>query len=141
MANMVIPNGGKLLALDRWIDPAGTGGENWIIRLYSNNYTPVDGSTLGDFTEATFTGYAAVTLVAGTFPASSIVSNEAVTTYPTAPTFTCTGGGGQTVYGWYAEGATTGTVLAAQKFDASRALVSGASEKIDPFPIKFKSFA
>lgn len=138
---MVIPNEGKQLALDRWLDPDNSPGENWVIRLYSNNYTPVDGSTVANFTEAAFTGYAAVSLNPATFPTSSISANVAVSTYPTAPTFTCTGGGGQTVYGWYAEGATSGKVLAAQKFDAARVIVSGSNEKLDPFTISFKTFA
>ena len=140
MANMVIPNEGKVLALDRWLDPDNTPGEDWVIRLFSNNYTPVAGSTLADFTEASFTGYAAVTLDPADFATATITSDVAYSTNSVTPTFTCTGGGGQTVYGWYAEGSTSGKVLAAQKFDAARVIVAGSGEAISTFKIAFQTF-
>lgn len=33
----------------------------WKVRLFSNDYTPVDGSVISDFTESTFVGYSAPT--------------------------------------------------------------------------------
>lgn len=38
------------------------GGTDLVLHLFMNNYTPVDGSILANFTEATFSGYAAITL-------------------------------------------------------------------------------
>ncbi|MCE5292097.1 MAG: hypothetical protein LLG14_23040 [Nocardiaceae bacterium] len=138
--NMVIPNEGKTLALDRWLDPDGNPGEDWIVRLYSNNYTPVDSSTLASFTEATFTGYSAVLVEMNDWGAASITTNVAYSTSSVTPSYTCTGGGGQTVYGWYAEGATSGKVLAAQRFDTARSMTPGSVEELDPFRVAFKTF-
>lgn len=137
--NMVIPNEGKILALDRWLDPDSSTGEDWVIRLYSNNYTPIPASTLASFTEATFTGYSAVTLDPADFATATITSDVAYSTNSVTPTYTCTGGGGQTIYGWYAEGATSGKVLAAQKFDTARVFTPGSTEAINPFKIAFQT--
>lgn len=65
--------------------------------------TSVDHTTaLGSITEATFPGYARITLSAGNWPAASVSSHVAGSTYSTALTWTCTGGGAaQQVYGIY----------------------------------------
>lgn len=137
--NMVIPNEGKT----KWLDAAVllSGGSDTVfnVKLYQNNYTPVDGSTAADFTEATFTGYTAVALTRSTFGAAAITSNVAYSTYPTPPAFNCTGGSSQTIYGWYMVGATSGKVYAAQKFDTARTLSPGASETLDPFKIALET--
>lgn len=42
-------------------------GSNLTLALYKNDYTPVAGSQLANFTVATFTGYAAKTLTGGSW--------------------------------------------------------------------------
>ena len=141
MANMVIPNEGKIL-WEYWaLCSPGTDLEEFVIDLYQNNYTPVDGSSAGNFTVATFPGYAQVALLRANFSAPSITANVAYTQYSSAPDFSCTGGGGQLVYGWYMRGATSGKVLAAQAFAIARNMTPGASESINPLQFALKSFA
>jgi hypothetical protein len=139
--NMVMTNDGKKRGLDLFFGRAADYTENFTVELYQNNYTPVDGSVTADFTAATFTGYSAVTITNGGFAAATIVSSEGNATYTPAPSFTCTGGSSQTVYGWFLRGATSGKTYFAQKFTAARVMVAGAVEALDPFTFKDKSFA
>lgn len=84
------------------------------LRLYSNNLTPTNAQVIGDFTEATFTGYAAVTLSGWT--AASVAAHVASST-ANPVTFTLTAGT-QSIYGWYITNA-AGTVLYAAGRDAA----------------------
>lgn len=137
---MVIPDEGKNLWLDRALGRVGA-DTSWRIRLYQNNYTPVDGSTLASFTESTFTGYSQVTVTEGAFGAAVVTANVAEANTSSPPTYTCTGGSAQNAYGWYMVGVTTGKVYAAQKFDNVRSMAPGAVEELDPFQFSLKTFA
>lgn len=137
--NMVIPNEGKQLWLEWALPGDGTSFEDFEINLFSNDYTPVDGSTDSDFTAATFGGYAQVDAERADFGAPSISSNVAYSLLSFVPTFTQTSGSPQTVYGWWMRGATSGIVLAAQRFDTARVMAIGATETLDPFRIGLKS--
>ena len=118
------PNTGKLDLLDKMLKKALSTDESYILKLYSNNYTPDDSSVPGSFTEATFTNYAAVTLTRALWNASVIVSNKAQTSYGSAPqSWTC-GASGNTIYGYYVVGATSGSVLWAELFATSRVLAN-----------------
>lgn len=141
MANMVIPNEGKLKWLDWAVRDTGPGLEGLSIDLYTNDYTPVDGSSSANFTLATFTGYAQELLARTDFGAPSIVADVAEIVSAVVPTFTCTGGASQTCYGWVAHSTTSGKVMAAQRFDAARVMSAGSVELLDPFKIKLKTFA
>ena len=69
------------------------------LKLYKNNYTPVDASLLANFTEADFSGYAAASPVMG-IPVE--VANKAVMQDTSSRTFTHNGGGtSNTVYGYF----------------------------------------
>lgn len=140
MPLMVIPNEGKLLWLDQALSLNGAGGENFLLALYQNNYTPVDASTIGSFTQATFPGYADVPLTRASFGTSALVGNIAYSTYPSVPTYTCSGGGGQIVYGWVMYGASSNKVYAAGLLSASRNMVTGAVLTLNPFRIGQETF-
>lgn len=141
MANMVIPNEGKIKLLD-WAMCVNSGGvEDFSLFLYTNNYTPVDTSTLADFTAATFTGGAAISITRASLPTPTISSNIAITTRATSPSWTNTGGTTETAYGWVLKSATSGKVIAAQKFDTARTMSPGATETLDPFQFSLKTFA
>lgn len=136
---MVVPNEGKLKMLDE-IFRLTTSRESFVLDLFSNNETVDDASTGADFTIATFTGYAQVAIARGDFSAATIVSNEGTITKTAAPSFTCTAGSPQTVFGWILRGATSGIVYAGQNFDVSRSMAPGSTESIDPFTFKDKTY-
>lgn len=72
------------------------------VRLYTNNYTPVFGSVIGNFTEAAFPGYAAINV--NDWMVGADVSSLRVQLISAAvKTFTYSGGGSPpyTVYGYY----------------------------------------
>ena len=126
------PNQGELELLDKMLkDPLVT-DENYILRLYQNNYTPDDSSVVGSFTEASFTNYAAVTMTRAGWNASVTVSNKAESSYGSAPlSWTC-GASGNTVYGYYVSGATSSVVLWAEKFATSRVLANADVLQLTP---------
>lgn len=138
--NMVIPNAGKQKWLAWALADDGTTLEEFTVELYQNDYTPVDGSLLANFTPADFTGYAAVFLARSGFSAPVIVANVAESTHVTVPEYECTGGSPQTVYGWVMYGSTSNVAVAAQRFDSPRVMASGSVERLDPFKLKLKSF-
>src|SRR5436189_2973693 len=69
------------------------------LHLFVNNITPTTSNVIGDFTEASFTGYAAASIV--TWAAPSVAAHIASMS-PASVTFTRTATGTvQTVYGYY----------------------------------------
>ena len=138
--NMVIPDEGKVLWIESVFSTAGA-GEAFHVDLFSSNTTVGDSSTGADFTIATFTGYAQVSIARADFDPATITSHVAELTDPTYPTFTCSGGSPQTVYGWIMRGATSGKIYAGQNFDSPRVMAAGATEQLNPFTISFKTFA
>ena len=138
MSNMVIVNAGKQLLLNNALTNSGT-VEDFIVGLYQNNHVPTDTDTLAAYTDATFTGYTTFNVPRSTFSAATIVSNVAVTTSSLSPSFTCTGGAAQTVYGFYMKGATSGTLYLAQYFPTARVMSTGSTETLTPFAIDLES--
>jgi hypothetical protein len=132
---LLIPDEGETRLLTEILDGA-TVRENWTLKLYQNNYTPVASSSAANFTEATFTGYAAKTLTrtitASTWQAVAEgapsgawnpQANVGKSTYgSSAQVFSITGGTAQTIYGYFVVGATSGKVLFAEIFAAPRTL-------------------
>lgn len=103
------------------------------IRLFKNNLTPGTGTVIGDFTEADFTGYAAISLSG--FPASSIVSHAASST-GSQVTFTVGSSPTTTnnIYGWYVTNS-AGTKLYGCQRDANAPIamaVAGAIYQVTP---------
>ena len=121
---LVTSNLGELELLDKMLKDALSTNENYLLRLYQNNYTPDDASAPGSFTEATFTNYVAMTLTRALWNAAVVVSLKAETSYGTTPlSWTC-GASGNTVYGYYVTGATSSILLWAELFATSRVLAN-----------------
>lgn len=139
--NMVIPDEGKLLWLYWALVSDGSDFEDFVLDLFSNDYDPDDDSSVADFDVATFTGYAQVAIARSSFGAPALVGHVAYATRGAVPTFNCTGGTLQTVYGWFLRGADSDTVLAAARFNTPRDMIPGAMEAIDPAKVGLKTFA
>ena len=98
------------------------------LRLFTNNYTPVEASVLASFTEAVAAGYAAITLTGASW---TIASAAGVTTAEYAEqTFTLTAA--STDYGYYITNNAGTQVLWAERFtDAPHTIPSGGgTEKV-----------
>jgi hypothetical protein len=137
--DMVIPDEGKIKLLNWAMCSDGTDYEDFVLELYSNNYTPDDDSEFTSFDSATFPGYASITLPRNQFGAPAIAAHIAYTQTLQVPAYTCTGGGGQLVYGWFLYGADSFKVIAAQRFDNARNMTNGAKESLDPYKIGLKT--
>lgn len=95
-----------------------TGGNNLTLKLFCNDYTPVDTSVAGSFTEATGGGYASKTLTNGSWTVT--VGNDPSDTVYAEQTFTFTGAltTNPTVYGYFVVDA-DGTLVWAERFGTS----------------------
>ena len=100
-------------------------GENWTLKLFSNNITPAEGDTAATYTEATFTGYSAVTLtrsISGTTwstptgTGSILESGCAKSQYNPSTPIQWTATSTQNIYGYYYVGATSGKLIMAELF-------------------------
>jgi hypothetical protein len=137
MANMVFTSDGllKVLANALW-DVTHIYEEDWWIELFKSNTTVAYASVLADFTLADFTGYSHYSWTRGSFIGVGVTSGDRVVTQGTTfPTFTCSGGSPQTVYGWLAVGKTSGEVWFGQNFASPRVMTSGAVETLNPFNV------
>lgn len=107
------------------------GGKNLTIKLYTNNYTPLDTSVVGNFTEASGGGYASKTLTNGSWTIGSAALRQG--SYAKQVwTFTGALSGNPTVYGYYVIDA-DGVLVYAQKLSAFYTpIVNGATLGITP---------
>lgn len=94
------------------------GGKNLTLKLYTNNYTPLDTSVAGDYTEASGGGYAAKTLTNGSWTVT--VGNDPSDAVYAEQTWTFTGAlaGTATVYGYFVIDS-DGVLVLGEKFDYS----------------------
>lgn len=130
---LVTPNQGELELLDKMLRDALVTNEDYVLKLYKNDYTPDDSSVEASFVEADFTNYVAVTLTRANWnPAVTNANGKAETSYGTSPiSWTC-GATGNTIYGYYVIGATSGVVLWAERFSVPRVMSNGNVLNLTP---------
>lgn len=101
------------------------------LRLYRNNYTPLETSVAGDFTEANFSGYVAQALP--NFPAANYVGPQAETVLP-AQNFIHSGGGvDNDIYGYYVTDAGGDLLFAERNPLGPFSIVPGTSYVVVPY--------
>jgi len=108
---LVAPNQGEQIALEALVGK--TAGQNLKLILFKNDYTPVEGTTEANLTEADFTGYAAITLTAASW---SYVAGDPGTLSYAAQTFVSTAAQSQNVYGYGLVQVTSGKLVWAERF-------------------------
>ena len=107
-----------------------TAAQNLVLKLYKNNITPADTDTAGTYTEATFGGYAAITLTGASWGTASAESIA----YGSQQTFTCNAVATDDIYGYYVIQTTSGILIWSER-DASAPFAirnSGDAVKITP---------
>ena len=135
---IVIPNGpsqGETEILDKILKYSN---EDFVLKLFQNNITPSLTTILANLTEATFTNYVSKTLTRANWGAATKVSgvspcvnSEASSTYNTEQLWTC-GTTGNTIYGYYVVGLTSGRLLWLEKFSSPRPLNDGDIIRLTP---------
>ena len=124
---LLVPDVGEVLLLSYSLNKISPGNDVKL-KLFKNDYTPVEGSEIADFTEADTAGYAAISLAKADW---TIATATGVTTAEQPQkTFTLTGAG--THYGYYiTDTAGTGLLWAERFSDAPHTIPSGGgTEKI-----------
>ncbi len=111
---LVIPNIGETMVLDNALKTASP--EALIMKLYSNNYDPLNSSVAGSFTECSGGGYASKALTRAGWGAA-VGGSPSSSTYGTGQVFSWTGA--CTVVGYFLVGATSGTLYWAERLYAS----------------------
>lgn len=124
---------GEIQLLQKMLKVALSTDESYILKLYRVDFTPISTTAKVSFTEANFTGYAARTLTRATWSgAITNASSAGEASYGTTPqSWTC-GTTGNTIYGYWVEGATSTKVLWAERFTTSRVLANGDILNITP---------
>lgn len=109
---LVVPEVGEALMLTAIVSYKAL-----TLKLYSNNYTPVDGSVAGDFTEVAGGGYADIDLSAASWTIGGGAPGVAV--YNSFQNFQFTGATNApgTVYGYYLINS-DGVLIWAERFPA-----------------------
>jgi hypothetical protein len=111
---LLAPAAGEMMLLDNALKTASP--EALTLKLYSNNYDAVNGSTAANFTEATIAGYSAKALTRAGWNAA-VSGNPSSSTYGTPQTFNFTGTGA--IVGYYIVGTTSTTIYWAERLYAT----------------------
>ena len=121
---LLVPNEGevKILSVALGKDAA----EALSLRLFTNDYTPVETSVTSSFTEATGNGYAAITVAASDW---TVASGAPSTATAAVKTFTFTGALGA-VYGYFVVGAISGKTYWAERFTATPITIQNNGDQI-----------
>jgi hypothetical protein len=107
-----IPNAAEVIALKALLNH--TAGQNQVLRLYTNDKTPAESDVAGDYTEATFSGYATKALTGSSWNFTE--GNPSVADYA-QQTFTSNAGSqNQNVYGYYITQSVSGALIWAERF-------------------------
>lgn len=125
---LLVPDVGEVEMLKRILNFSATGDVR--IHLYSNNYTPVEGSTVANFTECSAAGYAAITLAGASWSIATTTGTSEASYAQQTFTFTAT----QVVYGYYVTNSANTIVLWAELFTGGPFNIpsGGGSVKVTP---------
>lgn len=127
---LVCGNTGEIELLEKMIKDSYSTNEDFILKFYKNNYVPKSTSVASDFTEADFTNYVSKTLTRSLWSNATTTLGQSQIVY-SEQNWTC-GSTGNTLYGYYVVGATSGTLLWAEKFSLPRLISNSETIKITP---------
>lgn len=101
-------------------------------RLFTNNLTPSLGDAIGAYTEATWTGYAAVSQTFSDYTINGVSGHNGFAIAPPV-TFNNSGGSPQNAYGYYVTDSGNTILLASARFDSAPVVVpAGGSTQVVP---------
>lgn len=134
--SLVVTNQGEARALEIVLNKVAA--DNLEIRLFKNNYTPVAASTLGNFTEADFSGYPdeGIPLVAGDWVVTPGAPSEAE--HPQVIFESNADQAEQLIYGYYvveANPSSNGIVRWAERFSTGPMNIENNGDQIKITPV------
>jgi hypothetical protein len=107
---LVVPNAAENVMLQNILNK--TASEDMVLKLYTNDYTPIETSVEGSFTEAAGDGYAALTLAGASWTITPGAPSSAAYAQQT---FMFTGALGD-VYGYFVVQESSGKIMWAERF-------------------------
>ncbi len=114
--SIVIANSGDQLIAQYLCNKATP--ENLVLHLYTNNVTPAKNSNVATFTEASGSGYSAITLTAANWTVTEGTGNGTTATTCTQPVQVFTLTGALSAYGYFVTGATSNALYFAELFSS-----------------------
>lgn len=127
---LLTPNNGEGDALAALVAKAAA--ENLVLRLFKSNTTPAETDTTATYTEATFTGYAAITLTAASWVITEGAPSNAAyaqQTFTSSATQTA-----ELIYGYYLTRVTSGRIAWAERFTDGPYSVSNNGDQVKVTP-------
>ena len=123
-----VPDVGENVALEALVNK--TAPQNQTLKLFQNNITPADTDTAVTYTEATFGGYAAISLTGASWNAASAGS----ITYSAQQTFTANGVSSNSIYGYYVVQAVSGILMWSERDASAPFVMANNGDKIQLTP-------
>lgn len=128
---LLVPNNGEGDALEFFVGKANATAP--ILRLFQNNITPAETDTAATYTEATWTGYAAITLTGASWGAPSEGAPSSIAF--AQQTFTSSAGSqNQSNYGYYMTRTTSGRIMLAERFSDGPYVIVNLGDEIKVTP-------
>lgn len=127
---LLVVDGGESLALQYLVNKAAP--QDLVLCLFQSNTTPAETDVIGTYTEATFTGYANITLagaswtITGTAPTSAGYAQQSFTS--------SAGSQSQNIYGYYLKRVTGGELVYAERFSNGPYLIQNNGDVIKVTP-------
>lgn len=122
---LLVPNNGEGDGLQYFVNRATP--ENLVLRLYTNNITPSETDTAATYTEASGSGYSAITLTGASWGSPS-EGSPSVIAFP-EQTYTFSGALGN-VYGYYMTRAISGRIALAERFTSGPFNITTSGDQI-----------
>lgn len=123
-----VPDVGENLAVGAFVNRLTP--ENPVLRLYSNNITPADTDVTGTYTEATFAGYAAITLTGASW-ANPVAG---ATSFAQQTFIRSSTGATENIYGYYLTQVTSGILMWSERDAAAPAAMTNSGDNIKLTP-------
>lgn len=127
---LVFCNQGEDLALKALVNH--TAPQNLVLKLFKSDTTPAESDTEATYTEADFTGYSAKTLTGSSWsmtPGAPSLAEYAQQTFTSSADQSA-----QSIYGYYYVQATSGKLVAAERFSDGPYAVSNNGDNIKITP-------
>ena len=124
----VVTNKGEERGLAFTVGKSGYTVRTLILKLYKNDITPAQTDVVGAYTEATFSGYAAVPLASGDWTLSGTTPSQAVAGLQN---FTSDmDQAAQDIYGYYLVSDTDDELIAAERFSNAPLVIQNNLDQI-----------
>lgn len=116
--SLIVPSNAEKLLLEYTLGVNAPANQK--LKLFVNDYTPVDGSLVGNFTEMSTLSYVEKTLTKTSWVVTQGADGDVASAAYAAQTWTFSAGTAVDVFGYYIIDTTSGLLLWAERFPAKK---------------------